>query len=80
MKSRMAITIGCAGSGVACGSQDRSYFPRTIVPVLHDEGGAVVLDGPQRREAAGIVLGHLPLRKRRAQGRLRQAKFAPALR
>ena len=23
MKSRMAITIGCAGSGVACGSQHR---------------------------------------------------------
>jgi hypothetical protein len=29
-----------------------SYFPRTIVP---DEGGAVVLDGPRQREAAGIM-------------------------
>ena len=42
----------------------------------------MVLDGAGRPEVAGghHVLRHLPLRKRRAEGRLRQAKFAPALR
>ena len=48
-------TYGALRNSETFSKVEGSYFPRTIVPVLHDEGGAVVLDGPRQREAAGIM-------------------------